>query len=86
MHFLRHMSKILLTLVGTMLLRTTAFAPMARPAFKQVFRAATMEASATDSDFDGFKSTKSFFFPGQGAQVVGMAKEVVDEVRFGKGT
>lgn len=62
-----------------MLLRTNGFVPMARPAFKQVFRAATMEASTTDSDFDDYKSTKSFFFPGQGAQVVGMAKEVVEE-------
>lgn len=75
------MNKIFLTLVATMmLLRTNGFVPMARPAFKQVFRAATMEASTTDSDFDDYKSTKSFFFPGQGAQVVGMAKEVVEEV------
>jgi len=75
------MLKVSLAMTILFLQRGFAFTPVARPAFRMVHRAATLETSATDSDFADFKSSKSFFFPGQGAQVVGMAKKVVDEVR-----
>ena len=41
--------------------------------------AVTVRASA-DSKFDGFKPSVAAFFPGQGAQSVGMAKDLVAEV------
>ena len=41
--------------------------------------AVTVRASA-DNKFDGFKPSIAAFFPGQGAQSVGMAKDLVAEV------
>ena len=38
--------------------------------------------SPTDNDFDGYSSKTAFMFPGQGAQVVGMAKGVTEEVSY----
>lgn len=35
---------------------------------------------ASDSDFDGFKATTAFMFPGQGAQYVGMCADLVQQV------
>jgi [acyl-carrier-protein] S-malonyltransferase len=35
---------------------------------------------SSDSDFEGYSSKKTFFFPGQGAQYVGMASKIVEEV------
>ncbi len=37
-------------------------------------------AASADSKFDGYKPTIAAFFPGQGAQTVGMAKDLYAEV------
>ena len=37
-----------------------------------------------DSDFDGFSHKVAFCFPGQGAQYVGMCKDVTEEVPAAK--
>lgn len=42
-----------------------------------------VQASA-DSKFDDYKPRVAFFFPGQGAQTVGMCKEVAAEVPAAK--
>lgn len=34
----------------------------------------------SDTKFDGYEPKVAFFFPGQGAQTVGMAKDVVAEI------
>ena len=34
----------------------------------------------SDTKFDGYTPKVAFFFPGQGAQTVGMAKDVVNDV------
>mmetsp|Transcript_51587 Transcript_51587/g.120336 ORF Transcript_51587/g.120336 Transcript_51587/m.120336 type:complete len:393 (+) Transcript_51587:85-1263(+) len=41
---------------------------------------AAMMRRAGDDDFEGFSYKTAFFFPGQGAQTVGMCKDLVDEV------
>ena len=35
---------------------------------------------ASDSEFDNYSSKVAFMFPGQGAQYVGMAASICDEV------
>mmetsp|Transcript_56927 Transcript_56927/g.133545 ORF Transcript_56927/g.133545 Transcript_56927/m.133545 type:complete len:387 (+) Transcript_56927:68-1228(+) len=42
--------------------------------------AAAVARRAGDEDFAGFSYKTAFFFPGQGAQTVGMCKELTDEV------
>eukprot|EP00803_Ostreobium_quekettii_P007539 evm.model.scf_110EXC.7 EVM.evm.TU.scf_110EXC.7 scf_110EXC:131757-139228(+) len=46
--------------------------------------AASADQATTDDKFANYKPTTAFFFPGQGAQSVGMAKDVVEEVPAAK--
>lgn len=60
-----------------------AFAPVVttRTVSTTLRNAATSTEAASDTDFDTTLSSKvAFMFPGQGAQFVGMCKEVVNEV------
>ncbi len=51
------------------------------PCRAQPSRALRLAVSASaDSKFDGYKPTVAAFFPGQGAQTVGMAKDLCAEV------
>lgn len=43
--------------------------------------AAVELTSDTDNKFESWSAKTAFMFPGQGAQVVGMAKDVCEEVR-----
>ena len=51
---------------------------------KQRRRPTTRPASAADAKFDDYKPKFGFFFPGQGAQSVGMAKVRVGAVWVGR--
>uniref|UniRef100_A0A7R9YU04 Malonyl-CoA:ACP transacylase (MAT) domain-containing protein n=1 Tax=Chlamydomonas euryale TaxID=1486919 RepID=A0A7R9YU04_9CHLO len=54
-------------------------------ALRRVGRVASVQVRAGDDNkFDGFKPTVAAFFPGQGAQTVGMAKDLVAEVPAAK--
>jgi [acyl-carrier-protein] S-malonyltransferase len=53
----------------------SAFAPSIRSTIRRSFA-----AYASDNDFDDFKATTAFMFPGQGAQYVGMCGDLVKEV------
>ncbi|KAF8070879.1 hypothetical protein HT031_000960 [Scenedesmus sp. PABB004] len=55
-----------------------------RPGARQRLVAVRPQASAADGAFADYKPTTAFFFPGQGAQSVGMAKELVAEVPAAK--
>ena len=69
-------------ILATGLVLTRGFSPVAlsaRRAFS--LKVATDElTSSADNKFEGFSTAKAFMFPGQGAQVVGMAESVVKEV------
>lgn len=54
----------------------SAFAPAMRSTARQVSSA----IHASDNDFDDFKATTAFMFPGQGAQYVGMCADLVKQV------
>ncbi|GMH38114.1 hypothetical protein BSKO_05998 [Bryopsis sp. KO-2023] len=56
---------------------------MSAPSNRRVGSVTRAEAVADDK-FAGYKPTTAFFFPGQGAQSVGMAKDVVEEVPAAK--
>ena len=43
-------------------------------------RATLVVRASADAKFDAYKPTVAAFFPGQGAQTVGMAKDLVAEV------
>eukprot|EP00518_Triparma_eleuthera_P004847 CAMPEP_0182464840 /NCGR_PEP_ID=MMETSP1319-20130603/8861_1 /TAXON_ID=172717 /ORGANISM="Bolidomonas pacifica, Strain RCC208" /LENGTH=348 /DNA_ID=CAMNT_0024664507 /DNA_START=54 /DNA_END=1100 /DNA_ORIENTATION=+ len=68
-------------ILATGLVLTRGFSPVAlsaRRAFS--LKVATDElTSSADNKFEGFSTAKAFMFPGQGAQVVGMAESVVKE-------
>ena len=73
-----------LSCVTTMLMAarlSSAFAPFVRQTHQ---RAAFSALKASDSDFDDFKATTAFMFPGQGAQFVGMCGDVVKDVSKAK--
>ena len=72
-------------LARVMILATVArgFTPISlrTRAFSLSSSAGAELTSDTDNAFEGFSTAKAFMFPGQGAQVVGMAESVVKEVR-----
>mmetsp|Transcript_19658 Transcript_19658/g.27232 ORF Transcript_19658/g.27232 Transcript_19658/m.27232 type:complete len:361 (-) Transcript_19658:125-1207(-) len=47
---------------------------------RNINRSRTVIVRASDDGFAGYSSKKAFLFPGQGAQSVGMAKDVVEQV------
>eukprot|EP00899_Mesostigma_viride_P009842 jgi/Mesvir1/1885/Mv22915-RA.1 len=61
-----------------------AVAARARAAPVRTKKAFCVRASGNDNKFAGFKPQTGFFFPGQGAQSVGMAKEVTETVPAAK--
>ncbi len=48
------------------------------------FHPASLQASASDAKFADYKPKVAFFFPGQGAQTVGMGREVAEAVPAAK--
>merc|ERR1719389_790541 len=74
-------SKFLLTL-AMFATSATAFMTSRSSALRVAQRAprAATRRMSMDADFDGFSHKVAFCFPGQGAQYVGMCKDVVETV------
>lgn len=69
-HILRSSSSI--NTVGTSIKR--------RATCRRMVTAAAVDRPQSDTKFDNYEPKVAFFFPGQGAQTVGMAKDVAEQV------
>ena len=70
--------KVVMSLM--MLSSATAFSSSRLPLARSVLSRARSSVTMSDTAFDGFSHKVAFCFPGQGAQYVGMCKDVVETV------